>query len=77
MSCLCFCVLLVHMKLTPTKYNYSEIIEFSIYGDLKSSLKPNDRLSLSSKEEFEDVKNRLTDIGVPFIIKSKLEIWIT
>ena len=67
----------VSMKLSPTNYNYSEIIEFSIYGDLKSSLKPNDRLSLNSKEEFEDVKTRLTDIGVPFMIKSKHEIWIT
>jgi hypothetical protein len=65
------------MKLTPTKYSYSDFIEFSIYGDLKSSLKPNDRLNLNSDEEFDDVQLMLNEIDVPFIIKSKREIWIT
>ncbi|MEJ6981455.1 hypothetical protein WG906_13385 [Pedobacter sp. P351] len=64
------------MKLTPTRYSYPEFIEFSIYGDLKSSFKPNDRLTLNSDEEFEDVQSRLSEIKVPFLIKSKREIWI-
>ncbi|MBC8053672.1 MAG: hypothetical protein H7Y13_11465 [Sphingobacteriaceae bacterium] len=64
------------MNLTANKYSYSEFIELSVYADLASSLKPNDRLILSSEKEFIDVKERLAEHGIFFVEKSKKEIWI-
>jgi hypothetical protein len=64
------------MNLTPTKYSYSEFIELSIYADLKSAIKVNDRLTVSSDQELADVKEKLTENNLFFIEKSKREIWV-
>jgi hypothetical protein len=64
------------MNLSVAKYSYREFIELAIYADLKSSLKPNDRLVVASNEELHDVKEKLTDNEICFIEKSKREICI-
>jgi hypothetical protein len=64
------------MNLSPTKYSYSEFIELSIYADLKGTLKPNDRLLVTSEDEFSDIKEKLHESNILFIEKSKKEIWI-
>ena len=64
------------MNLAHTKYSYAELMELSIYSDLKGTLKANDRLLLNSDSEFEKVKDILSSESIPFMVKTKREISI-
>lgn len=65
------------IKSTYTKYSYSQLIELSLYSDLKSSLTGNVRLLLSSNTEYADTIELLTNLDIQYVAKSKREIWIT
>jgi hypothetical protein len=64
------------MKLASTRHSYSDLIELSVYGDLKTSLRPNHRIVLSTNDEFERIVEILTENNVHFVVKSKKEILI-
>jgi hypothetical protein len=64
-------------KLTPTRYTYADFIEFNIYSDLKSALRPDDRILLNSSKEYSDVVELLKEVEIPYIAKSKKEVVIT
>ena len=65
------------LKLTAIRFSYSDLMELSIYSDLKATLRPNHRIMLSTNEEAEEVSDLLASLGIPFLIKSKREIWIS
>ena len=62
------------MKIAPKRYSYSDLIELSLYSDLKSYLRPNNRIMMNSSEEYERIVDLLTENSVNFIAKSKREI---
>ncbi|HEY0055970.1 MAG TPA: hypothetical protein VGB63_11480 [Pedobacter sp.] len=63
-------------KKSTSKFSYSDIIELSIYSDLKTALRPNSRILLNTNEESIEVEDMLTNLNIPFIIKSKRELWV-
>lgn len=64
------------MKITPTRYTYFDIVEFSLYSDLKAILKADDKIVLQSNQEYTNVIETLKEIDIPHFQKSKREIII-
>jgi hypothetical protein len=63
-------------KKSTSKFSYSDIIELSIYSDLKTALRPNSRILLNTNEECVEIEGMLATSNIPFVQKSKREIWV-
>ncbi len=63
-------------KKSTSKFSYSDIIELSIYSDLKTALRPNSRILLSTNEESVEVEDMLKNLEIQYVTKSKRELWI-
>ena len=64
------------MSLKSAKYTFPDLVELTLYSDLASGLKNNDRVIIETDEEFNSVKEMLMENKIGFKVKSKREVLI-
>ena len=64
-------------KRVTSKFSYLDLMELSIYSDLKTALRSNYKIILSSDQELKKVTEMLESANISFLLKSKREILIT
>jgi hypothetical protein len=64
------------MSLKSAKYTFPDLVELTLYADLASGLKNNDRVVIDTDEEFLSVKEMLAEYNIGFKVKSKREVLI-
>jgi hypothetical protein len=64
------------MSLKSAKYTFPDLVELTLYADLASGLKNNDRVVIDTDEEFNSVKEMLSEYNIGYKVKSKREVLI-